>query len=155
MTASILRNYKMEPINIPISLCPHFSGGKPRGFYVLAKRLFKEGAPILVKQQFIGYNGFLFVTVVHPAQWNTVFKIANHIKELDGRKVIWLGGAHLTSLSGGFKVYLREDIMKACEPGRIEGTGVFRKHKSLGFECYYLELPKITGKILLGQEKLI
>ena len=145
----------MQPIHIPVSICPHFSQGKPRGYYILAKRLFREEAPILVKQQYIGYNGFLFVTVVHPAQWNTTFKMATHIKELDGQQIIWLGGTHLTTMTGGFKVYLREDIMKASKPGKIEGTGIFRKHVSPGFECFYLELPKITGKILLGQEKLI
>lgn len=154
LTTSIFWNYKMEPIHIPISICRHFSGGKPRGHYILAKRLFREGSPILVKQQFVGYNGFLFVTVVHPALWNTSFKMATHIKELDGRKVLWLGGAHLTTMTGGFKIYLREDIMKAKEPGRIEGTGIFRKHEALGFECFYLEIPKITADVLLGRKEL-
>lgn len=144
----------MQPIHIPVSLCPHFSGGKARGHYLLAKRLFREGNPILVKQQFIGYNGFLFVTVVHPAQWNSTFKIATHIKELDGRGITWLGGCHLTTLTGGFKVYLPEYIMKAKEPGRIEGTGIFRKHESPGFECFYLEIPKLSADILLGRTKL-
>ena len=144
----------MQPIHIPVSLCPHFSDGKPRGHYILAKRLFREGSPILVKQQFVGFNGFLFVTVVRPALWNTTFKIASHIKELDERKVIWLGGVHLTSLAGGFKVYLTEDIMKAKEPGRIESTGIFRKHEAPGFECYYLEIPKLSADVLFGRKEL-
>lgn len=144
----------MEPIKIPISICPHFSQGKPRGHYILAKRLFREEAPILAKQQFVGFNGFLFITVVHPALWNTTFKIMNHIKELDGQKIIWLGGVHLTTMAGGFKVYLREDILKANKPGRIECTGIFRKHESPGFECYYLEIPKLTPDILLGRKEL-
>lgn len=144
----------MDAINIPVSICPHFSGGKPRGHYILAKRLFQEGAPILVKQQFVGFNGFFFVTVVRPPLWNSTFKIANYIKRLDGREVIWLGGCHLTSLAGGFKIYITEDILKAKEPGRIEGTGIFRKYKAPGFEVYYLEIPKITGEILLGRKEL-
>lgn len=144
----------MEPIHIPISICPHFSGGKPRGHYILAKRLFREGSPILVKQQFCGFNGFLFVTVVRPNQWNSIFKVATYIKELDERKITWFGGIHLTSLSGGFKIYLPEDILKAKEPGRIEGTGIFRKHVSPGFECYYLEICKLTADVLLGRKEL-
>ena len=144
----------MEAIHIPVSICPHFSQGKPRGFYILAKKLFREGAPILVKQQYVGFNGFLFITVVHPALWNTTFKIVTHIKELDGRNVIWLGGVHLTTMAGGFKVYLREDILKANKPGLIECTGIFRKHKSPGYECYYLEIPKISADVLLGRKKL-
>lgn len=144
----------MEPIHIPVSICPHFSQGKPRGHYILAKRLFQVETPILVKQQFLGFNGFLFVTVVHPPLWNTSFKVATHIKELDGRKIIWLGGCHLTSLSGGFKIYLPEDVLKAKEPGRIEGAGVFRKHKSLGFEIFYLEIPKLSADVLLGRKDL-
>jgi len=144
----------MEPIHIPVSICSHFSGGKPRGHYILAKRLFAEGAPILVKQQWVGYNGFLFVTVVHPPLWNTAFKMATHIKELDGQKIIWLGGVHLTTMSGGFKVYLPEHILKAKKPGRIEGTGIFRKHVSPGFECYYLEIPKLSADVLFGRKGL-
>lgn len=144
----------MNAINIPVSICPHFSGGKPRGHYILAKRLFQVETPILAKQQFVGFNGFLFITVFRPGLWDTIFKIANYIKELNGRDVVWLGGVHLTSLSGGFKVYLTEDIMKAKELGRIEGTGIFRKHKSPGFECFYLEIPKISADVLLGREEL-
>ena len=154
MIASIFWNYKMEPIHIPVSICPHFSEGKARGHYILAKRLFREGSPILVKQQYVGYNGFLFITVVHPSLWNTVFKMAIHIKELEDRKIIWLGGCHLTNLAGGFKVYLPEDVLKAKEPGRIEGTGIFRKHVSPGFEIYYLEIPKLSADVLFGREVL-
>lgn len=144
----------MEPVHIPISLCPHFSQGKPRGYYILAKRLFLHDQPILARQQFVGYNGFLFVTVVHPGLWDTTFKIASLVPELDGRKIIWLGSVNQYTLSGGFKTYLPEIIMKAKKPGRIEGQGIFRKYEAPGFELYYLEIPKITGKILLGKEEL-
>ena len=57
-------------------------------------------------------------------------------------------------MAGGFKVYLPENILKAKEPGRIEGTGIFRKHKSPGFEVFYLEIPKITADVLLGRKEL-
>lgn len=144
----------MEPVKIPISICPHFSQGKPRGHYILAKRLFSGSVPILVKQQFVGYNGFLFVTVARPPESDTTFKIANRIQKMDGRNIIWLGTAHQYPLPGGFKTYLTEDIMKAKKPGRVEGIGIFRKYTAPGFDCYYLEIPKLTGEVLLGRGEL-
>jgi len=145
----------MEAVTIPISLCPHFSQNKPRGFYILAKRLFiGPDQPILARRQYVGFNGFLFVTVVHPNQWDTTFKIASQITQMDNRKIIWLGTAPLYGLKGGFKVYLPETILKAKEPGRIEGVGIFRKYQAPGFQCYYLELPKLTGAVLLGRKEL-
>jgi len=143
----------MEPVTIPISLCPHFSQGKPRGYYVLAKRLFLHDQPILARRQYIGFNGFLFITV-HPSGWDTMFKMICMINEMDGRSITWLGTAPIYGLKGGFKTYLSEHILKAEEPGRIEGIGVFRKYEAPGFSCYYLEIPKLTAKILLGKEKL-
>lgn len=144
----------MEAIKIPISICPHFSQGKARGHYILAKRLFKEDQPILVRQQYVGFNGFLFITVVHPAQWNTSFKIASHISVMDNRSIIWLGAAPLYSLPGGFKVYLAEHILKAKKPGRVEGIGIFRKYSAPGFDCFYLEIPLLSAEVLLGKKEL-
>lgn len=144
----------MEPVTIPISICPHFSGGKPRGHYLLAKRLFLNDQPILVKQQYVGFNGFLFVTVVYPYKWNTTFKIACAINEMDKQPIKWLGTVPLYGLKGGFKVYLPEHILKAKKPGRVEGVGIFRKYQALGFACYYLELPKLTAEVLTGRKEL-
>ena len=145
----------MEAVKIPISICPHFSQGKPRGHYILAKRLFTKSQPILAKQQYVGFNGFLFVTVVHPAKWDTTFKMACAVLEIDQQPIKWLGTTHLTSLSGGFKAYLPEHILKAKEPGRIEGVGVFRKYEAPGFEIFYLEIPKLNAEVLLGRKDLI
>lgn len=144
----------MEAVTIPISICPHFSQGKARGHYILAKRLFLHEQPILVKRQYVGFNGFLFVTVVHPSEWDTTFKTAIQISQMDDRKVIWLGTANLYPLKGGFKVYLMESILKAKEPGRIEGIGIFRKYKAPGFECFYLEIPKLNADVLLERKEL-
>ena len=144
----------MEPVKIPISICPHFSQGKPRGHYVLAKRLFMKQQPILVKQQFIGFNGFLFITVVCPSKWNTIFKMACAVLEMDQQPVKWLGSVHLYPLKGGFKAYLPESILQAREPGRIEDVGVFRKYEAPGFEIFYLEIPKLTAEVLLGRKEL-
>ena len=144
----------MKPVTIPISICPHFSQGKPRGHYLLAKRLFLTEQPILARQQYVGYNGFLFVTVVHPNQWNTVFKIASRISTMDDRSIIWLGAVRQHLLPKGFKVYLPEHILKAKKPGRIEGIGIFRKYEAPRFSVYYLEIPKLSAGVLLGKEEL-
>ena len=144
----------MRAVTIPVSICPHFCAGKPRGHYILAKRLFLSDQPILVRRQFVGYNGFLFVTVVHPNQWDTIFKIASHIQEIDLQSIIWLGTVRQHLMPKGFKVYLPETILKAKKPGRIEGVGIFRKYEAPGFSCYYLEIPKLTAGVLLGKEEL-
>ena len=144
----------MEAVTIPISICPHFSQSKARGHYILAKRLFTKDQPILARRQYVGFNGFLFVTVVHPNQWDTTFKVASRIRMMDDRSIIWLGTVPLYGLRGGFKVYLPETILKAKKPGRIEGVGIFRKYKAPGFGCYYLEIPKLTASVLLGKEEL-
>ena len=144
----------MEPVTIPISICPHFSQGKPRGHYILAKRLFLNDQPILVRQQYVGFNGFLFVTVVHPNQWDTIFKIASRITQMDGQSITWLGSVRQYSLHKGFKVYLPEYILKAKTPGRIEGVGIFRKYQAPGFSCYYLEIPKLNVDVLLGRKEI-
>jgi hypothetical protein len=144
----------MEAVTIPVSICPHFSQGKPRGHYLLAKRLFLKDQPILSKRQYVGFNGFLFVTVVHPPYWDTTFKTALIVREMDGRSIQWLGAVPLYGLKGGFKVYLPETILKAVKPGRIEGVGIFRKYQAPGYSCYYLEIPKLTANVLLGKEEL-
>jgi len=144
----------MKPVIIPVSICPHFSQGKARGHYILAKKLFTQDQPILVGRQFVGFNGFLFVTVVHPNWWDTVFKIAKHISQMDDQSIIWLGAVPLYGLPKGFKIYLPETILKAKKPGRVEGIGIFRKYEAPGFNCYYLEIPKLTAEVLLGEKEL-
>jgi len=144
----------MEAVTIPISICPHFSQGKPRGCYLLAKRLFLKDQPILARQQYVGFNGFLFVTVVHPISWDTVFKAAILIPQMDGRNIQWLGTVPLYPLQGGFRVYLPETILKAGDFGKVEGVGIFRKYEAPGFTCYYLEIPKLSVEVLLGKEEL-
>lgn len=144
----------MEAVTIPISICPHFSQGKSRGYYILAKRLFLNDQPILVRRQFVGYNGFLFITVVHPNLWDSTFKMAMNCSQMDGRSITWLGSVSIYGLRGGFKAYLPEHILKAKKPRRIEGVGIFRKYQAPGFECYYLEIPKLTAGVLLEKEKL-
>ena len=144
----------MEAVTIPVSICPHFSQGKARGHYLLAKRLFLTEQPILAKRQYVGYNGFLFVTLVHPNQWDTVFKIASRISTMDDRSIIWLGAVRQHLMPKGFKVYLPEHILKAKKPGRIEGIGIFRKYEAPGFSVYYLEIPKLSAGVLSGKEEL-
>ncbi len=64
----------MEPIKIPVTLSPHYGDKGPKGFYILAQRLWPEGAPILNKVQWVGYFGTLIVTVQHPGEWNSLLK---------------------------------------------------------------------------------
>jgi len=144
----------MEAIKIPASICPHFTKGKGRGHYIVGKRLFAKGAPILNKQQFVGFNGFLFVTVDHPGEYDTVFKMSQYVTHLNGRAVTWLGSAHLYPYQKGFRLYVPEHVLKAEKPNTIEGIGVFRKHKAPGFEIYYLEILKFTAEVLLGRKEL-
>lgn len=153
-SVTVSRKDQMDSIKIPVSICPHFSGGKPRGHYILAKRLFTKSQPIIAKQQYVGFNGFLFVTVVHPNQWDTTFKMVCAVLEMDQQPVKWLGSVHLYPLKGGFKAYLPESILQAREPGRIEDVGVFRKYVAPGFEIFYLEIPKLTAEVLLGRMEL-
>jgi hypothetical protein len=144
----------METVKITTSICPHFVKDEGRGHYIICRKLFRNGAPILAKQQFVGFNGFLFVTVGHPGEWNSVFKMSQYVTQLDGRPVTWLGSANLYTYSQGFRAYIPEYILKAKEPGRIESVGIFRKHTAPKFEIYYLELPKITAEVLLGRKEL-
>ena len=144
----------MEVIKIPISICPHFVKGEPKGHYVLAKRLFQKDTPILLKRQFVGFNGFLFVTVVRPTDLDTTFKMIRCCPMLDDVGIKWLGQASIFPMVGGFKIYLPEHIMMADKPGRIEGVGIFRKYEFWGKEIYYLEIPKLTAEVLLGRKEL-
>jgi hypothetical protein len=148
----------MTPIKIPISICPHTSAGKLRGWYVLAKRLFKEDDPILFKRQFLGFNGSLLITVVRPNE-DTIFSMFEQItkySELEDKEVKWFGQCSLFPLKGGFKVYIPEGHLRMEKPKRIETIGVFRKHEPLRFgkPVYYLEIPAITAEVLLGRKEL-
>lgn len=147
----------MQPIKIPISLCPHIVEGKPRGYYLLAQWLFPKGAPRLVKQQFLGFNGQLLVTVEHDGTWDSLLKIALFVENLNGKRVTWLTKTPIYTMPLGFRAYIPGTILKpiSADVAKITTTGVFKKESfGVSKDLYYLEIPKITAGILFGREEL-
>ena len=153
----------MKPIKIPISICPHTSAGKLRGWYALAKRLFVEDDPILVKRQFMGFNWFekqagcLLLTVVRPREDSkfSMFEQITKYSQLEDKNITWFGQCSLFPLKGGFKVYIPEGHLKVENPKRVETVGVFRRHDTFNHKSvFYLEIPVITAEVLLGRKEL-
>jgi len=142
----------MKPIQIPVTLSPHFGGGKPKGYYLIAQRLFPDGAPILSKHQFVGFDGSLVVTVQHPGEWDTVLKMAIYVSKLEDEPTTWLSKAHLYPMPMGFRMYIPGTVLKpkSAEVQKIETIGVFCKWGLV----YYVYVPKISGEILLGRKEL-
>lgn len=140
----------MELIKIPVTLSPHYGDKGPKGFYILAQRLWPGGAPILNKMQWVGYFGTLIVTVQHPGEWNSLLKMSIYAGELDGRNVHWLDKGSLYPMSMGFRMYVPGRILKPKSKDRIETIGIFRKCRDI----YYLEVPKLSGDVLLKRKKL-
>lgn len=146
----------MNPVKVPISICPHHSGAKPHGHYIIVNGLFPKGTPILKRQQFVGFNGFLFITIAitHTTVIDTNFKVITHLGTLDAKKIDWLGSAKLYTTPKGLRIYLPEDILKAGDYEKIKDIGIFRKAQGPKFGVYYLEVPRITGNVLLGKERI-
>ena len=140
----------MTPIRIPVTLSPHVVNETPRGYYVLAQRLFPNGAPILTKQQWIGYaNGCLIITVNVPHEWNSLLKMAINCPTIGTLPVTWLAPAKLWPMPKGFRSYIPGFILKpnSSKANKIEMTGIFKQYLNL----FWLELPKVSGEILLGR----
>ena len=137
----------MGPIRIPVTLSPHICGGSPRGYCVLAQRLFPNGAPILAKAQWMGFQDGLIITVDHPAECDTLLKMAIRFPS-----VTWLAPAKLWPMSKGFKSYIPGTILKpeSAEASKIEVTGVFQQKEGL----FYLSIPALDGEVLLGRKAL-
>jgi hypothetical protein len=141
---------QVKPVKITTTLSPHFTGkDAPAGYYLLAQRLFMNGAPILKKQQYIGYNGNLFVTVDYNYSCgDSLFRLAANAETLDGRKIIWLDYTKLYPMNMGFRSYIPGRVLKpsVLEIGRkkVVTPGIFRKCRDI----YYLELPEIIHEHL-------
>ena len=144
----------MTDIRINVTLYPHVQRGKASGYYVLAERLFPRGAPILVKQQFVGYGGSggLILTVAHPPQSDTVIKMAVVHPLIGGEPVTWLSTAPLYQLGSGFRMYIAGKVMRprSAEVGKFLTTGMFRG----AGELYWLEIPAVTGDVILGRKEM-
>jgi len=140
----------MEPIRIPVSLCPHVVKGKPRGYYVLCQRIFPRGAPILVKQQFVGFCGALVITANHPPQSDSVLKMAIYCPMLGGEGVTWLGGAPIYPMPMGFRAYVSRDILgpTTAEARKVETTGIFMRNG----DVFYVKIPLLSGDVMLGRK---
>ena len=139
-----------EPIKIPVTLSPHYGDKGPKGFYILAQRLWPGGAPILNKQQWVGFFGSLIVTVQHPGKWDTLLKMGIYAGNLEDRNVQWLDKGSLYPMSMGFRMYIPGRLLKPKSRDRIETIGIFRKCR----EIYYLEVPKLSAEVLLGRQVL-
>jgi len=145
-------------VRIPVTLSPHIVNGQSRGFYLLAQKLFPNGAPTLSKQQFIGFNGQLIVTVEHDRTWDTLLKIALHASKLNDESVTWLTPTPIYPMPKGFRAYIPGTIIKPASAGveKVEGIGVFRRAVfGVSKDVYYLEILKLSAEVLLGRKELI
>jgi hypothetical protein len=134
----------MKEIKITATLSPHMKGNKPAGFYLLAQRLFIHGAPILAKQQYIGHNGNLIVTVGYNGEWDSLLKMAVQMPELDKRKIAWFDYGKLYPMSMGFRMYIPGRVLRPTSADKIVGPAIFRKCGTV----FYLELQNVTTEIL-------
>ncbi len=134
----------MDPVKITATLSPHMVKGKPRGFSLLAQRLFVNGAPILTKQQYIGHNGNLIVTVGYNGEWDTILKIATQMNVLDGKVITWFDYGKLYPMSMGFRMYIPGRVLRPTSAERVVTPAIFRKCAGV----FYLELQNVTTETL-------
>lgn len=147
----------MEPIRITTTLSPHFSKGLPRGYYLVAQRLFPGGVPLLRKQQFLGFcGGSLVVTVGSPNHWDSIMKMSIHCQELIEGPVSWLDSCSIWAANKGFRAYISQKFLPAGANSKpVTGTGIFKLHTMANSaQIYYLEVPKVNSDILLGRKSL-
>ena len=141
----------MKPITVPVSICPHIADGNPRGYYIIAQRLFQQ-QPILFRQQFVGFTRNLVFTLAHPGDRDTLLKMAIKVPHLDTASVSLLAPVQMYPTGTGVRFYLPGTILKPTSAGcvKIDTMGGLYK---VG-EIYYLNVPKLNADILLGRKKL-
>lgn len=148
----------MKTIKIPITISPHFSQGVPRGYYIIAQRLFPKERPILFRQQFVGFTQNLVFTMAHPGKWDTLLKMAIYIPTLGDFyvSVSWLSTTKMYPMGTGVRIYLPGTILKPSSAGckKIETMGSLSLAGGRGQEIYYLDIPKLNADILLGRKEL-
>jgi hypothetical protein len=122
----------------------------------LARQLFPNGAPILAKQQFVGFANGLVITAEHNGQWDSLLKMAIHCPQLRGEAVTWLSPASLYPMCNGFKSYVSGKIFRpaSAEAKKVECRGFFRDWSIGGNLIYWLRVPAISGDVLLRKEKI-
>lgn len=148
----------MNPIRIPVTMSPHIVDGNPRGYYLLAQRLFPNGAPILRKDQFVGFNGSLIVTVARHNTWDTLMDMNVYARDIGKNTAAWFGKTKLYPMNKGFRMYIPGTILKppSAEAVCKQTTGIFSQFRFYGGvdDLYYLEIPSIGGDVLLGRKEL-
>lgn len=147
----------MNPISVPVTFSPHIVNGKPRGYYLLVQSLFPNGAPILRRDQFVGFmGGHLIVTVSRHHTWNTLFRMAIH-PQWDEHSVTWLDSCKLYRMSKGFRMYIPGTVLcpTSAESKKVETMGIFKKWTyGGGIEpMFFVELPVVSAEVLLGKER--
>lgn len=142
-------------IRVNVTFSPHIVGGRPRGYYMVASRLFPKGTPILRKDQFVGVaDGGLVVTLSRHRAWNTLM----HMAVYAGHVASWLGSAKVYATSTGVRVYLPGKVLRPDSPaeGKTETVGTLTK-KSFGRgtgDMWYIRVPAVDADILLGRNRL-
>ena len=141
----------MKSIKVPISLSPHIVDGKPRGYYIIAQRLWQQ-QPILFRHQFVGFTKNLVFTVAHPGHLDSVLKMAVYNPHLNDAPVSWISKAKMYPAGTGVRIYLPGSILKPTSAGvkKIETMGCL----CVVQEIYYLNVPKLNADILFGRKEL-
>lgn len=145
-------------VKIQTTLSPHIVDGKPRGYYLIAQRLFTHGLPILRRDQFVGFSRGLVVTIERHRTWQSLLDIGLRAQSLGGQSVSWLGKIKMYQMSAGFRMYIPGTILKptSADSKKIETWGIFDKEiYGAGISpLYYLKVPIVTAEVLLGKERL-
>jgi hypothetical protein len=146
----------MECIRIPTTLSPHIVNGVARGYYVLAQKIFPDGAPVLRRAQFIGFCGNLILTFASPNEWDTLMKMGVQCQQLLDQPVSWLAASKLWPMAKGFRSYIPGSILKPRSNLKITCTGIVKKHlHGAGVApIFYLEIPSISADVLMGRDIL-
>jgi len=151
-----VRGKKINPIRIPVTLSPHIVKGKPRGYYVLAQRLFTNGSPHLVRRQFVGFTDCLIITTAHEYKWDSLLKMAIHVPFIDDKPVTWLSAVPIYPIPMGFRAYIPGTVIKPTSAGqeKTETIGIFQRFQAGKIDLFYLEVPKLSAGVLLGEDDL-
>lgn len=153
----------MNPIKIPVTISPHIVNGKPRGYYIIAERLFTKSNPHLIRKQFLGIARGLIISVGRDIHWDSLLKMSIHIPEviytIGGcgiNKILWLSPTKIYPFNMGFRAYIPGTVLKpeSAEAKKIQTMGFFKRFQIGTTDLLYLEVPLITPDIMLGKTKL-
>lgn len=105
----------------------------------------------MVKQQFVGFTDCMIVTAAHPPSAGTPLAMAVTYPVLD-KPVTWLAVTALYPMNLGFRMYIPGTILipDSAEAPKIMTTGIVHKFG----EVFYVEIPRVTGDILLRRKRL-